>query len=113
VAFDHAGIAVRGFFARRAAIDERNGEAALGEVERDRGADNAGAEHDGIAARHSLFLPKHCAARAHAGGSTADEFSAGYSIWVRAGRGDKARLTPWNHGTEAVPLSARHASRTP
>jgi hypothetical protein len=59
VAFDHAGIAVRGFFARRAAIDERNAEAALGEVQRDRCADNTGAEHDGIAAYHSLLLPKH------------------------------------------------------
>ncbi len=57
VAFDHPGIAVGGLFADRTAIDERNRKAAFGEVQRDRGANNAGTEHDSVEARHAVYLP--------------------------------------------------------
>ena len=53
IAFDDAGIAVGGALARAAAVDQRDRQAALGEVHRDAGADNAGSEHDGIGARHT------------------------------------------------------------
>ena len=52
VAFDDAGIAVGRPLARPAAIDQRDREAALGEMQRDRGADDAGSKHDDIGARH-------------------------------------------------------------
>ena len=55
VAFDHAGVAVGGFLPRLAPIDERDGEPALGEMQRDRGADDAGAEHDRVRASHGIF----------------------------------------------------------
>ncbi len=58
IAFDHAGIAVGGLLARPAAVDERRRQTALGELEPDRGADDAGPEHDGVDARHGLFLPR-------------------------------------------------------
>ena len=48
VPLDHAGIAVRGLFARRAAVDERDRLAAAQEVPRRRDADDAGAEDDRI-----------------------------------------------------------------
>src|SRR5262249_57032090 len=41
-------------FARRAAVHEGNGKPALGEMQPDRGTDNAGTEHDGIDARHGV-----------------------------------------------------------
>ena len=56
VAFDDAGVAVGGFLARPAAIDQRDRKPALGEVQRRRGADDAGAEHDHIASRHDGLL---------------------------------------------------------
>src|SRR5262249_51100342 len=64
VAFDHAGIAVRGLLAGCAAIEERNRKPVLGEMQPNRGADNAGTEHDGIDARHGVpsqtFAPPAC-----------------------------------------------------
>ena len=52
VAFDDAGIAVGGPLARLGAIDQRNRKPALDEMQRDRGADDAGPQHDDIGARH-------------------------------------------------------------
>ena len=51
IALDDAGIAVGGALARPAAVDQRDRQAALDEMDRDRGADDAGAEHDDIGAR--------------------------------------------------------------
>ena len=39
-----------------AAIDQRDREPALGEMQGDRGADDAGSKHDGIDARHGDLL---------------------------------------------------------
>src|SRR5262249_32830638 len=50
------------------AIDERHAEAALGELQRDRGADNASAEHDHIETRHAFPFANICAARRFARG---------------------------------------------
>ena len=58
VGLDDAGIAVGGALARLAAVDQRDREAALGEVQRDRGADDAGAEHDRVGASHMMFPVK-------------------------------------------------------
>src|SRR5208282_5306830 len=52
VALDDARIAVGGALARPGAVDQRDPEAALGEMNGDRGADNAGAEHDDIGTGH-------------------------------------------------------------
>ena len=52
VAFDHAGIAVGRLLARVAAIEQGNAQPALGEVERNGGADHAGAEHDRVGTCH-------------------------------------------------------------
>ena len=52
LAGDDAGVAVGGPLAHRAAVDERDRQAALGEMDRAAGADNAGAEHDDIGLRH-------------------------------------------------------------
>ena len=57
VALDHAGIAIGGLLAHAGAIDQRHAQAALGEMQRDRGADNAGAEHDGVRACHVTVFP--------------------------------------------------------
>jgi hypothetical protein len=48
VAFDYAGIAVGGRLTRPAPVDERDREAALGEMNRDGRADDAGSENDDI-----------------------------------------------------------------
>src|SRR5208282_5320227 len=66
VALDDARIAVRGALARPRAVDQRDPEAALGEMNGDRGADNAGAEHDDIGMGHGtpLRLPTIVCARA-------------------------------------------------
>jgi hypothetical protein len=45
VAFEHAGIAVGCFLARATLVDQRDRDAALGKLQRDRGADDARAEH--------------------------------------------------------------------
>jgi hypothetical protein len=50
IALDHAGIAIGGLLAHAGAIDQRDAQAPLGKVQRDRGADNAGTEHDGVRA---------------------------------------------------------------
>src|SRR5262249_46358014 len=42
----------------RVAIDERDRQAALGEMKRNRCADDAGAEHERIEARHDVPFPK-------------------------------------------------------
>ena len=52
VAFDDAGIAVGRALARPAAIDQRDRKTALDEMQRDRGADDAGAQDDDIGSRH-------------------------------------------------------------
>jgi hypothetical protein len=52
IALDHPGIAIGCLLPRRAAVQERDREAALDEVQRDRGADDAGTEHDGVSSRH-------------------------------------------------------------
>ena len=52
VAFDYSGIPVRGLLAGCAPIHERHGKAALGEMQRNRGADNARSEHHRVDARH-------------------------------------------------------------
>ena len=52
VAFDDAGIAVGGALSGIAAVDEGDGKAALGEMQRHRNADDTGAEHDRIGASH-------------------------------------------------------------
>jgi hypothetical protein len=57
VALDDAGIAERGLFAHAGAIEQRDAQAALGEMQRDRSADNAGAEHDCIGAGHGYPSP--------------------------------------------------------
>ena len=51
IALDDAGIAVGGALARPAPVDQRNRQAALDKVDRDRGADNAGSKHDDIGVR--------------------------------------------------------------
>ena len=53
VALDDTGIAIGGLLAQAGAIKQRDAQAALGEMQRDRRADDAGAEHDGVRARHS------------------------------------------------------------
>jgi hypothetical protein len=55
IAFNDTGIAVRRAPTRPAAIDQRNGQTALGEMNANRGADNAGSKHDGIDARHETL----------------------------------------------------------
>src|SRR5262249_29211753 len=51
-AFNDAGIAIGGFLARPAPIDESHREPTLDEMQRNRGADDAGTEHDGISTCH-------------------------------------------------------------
>jgi len=83
VAFDHAGIAVRGLFAGCAAIQKRNRKPALGEMQPNGGADNAGTEHDGIDARHGVpsqtFAPP---ARARGRPQLRDLLIYRATIWV-------------------------------
>ncbi len=67
VAFDDAGIAVRGLLARRATVEERHRKPALGQMQPDRGADDASTEDDSIHARHDVLLPN-IAPLADAGG---------------------------------------------
>src|SRR5450759_2297439 len=55
VALYNAGIAIGGLLAHAGAIDQRDAHAALDEMQRDRGADNAGAEHNRIGACHGFF----------------------------------------------------------
>src|ERR1700690_2789319 len=57
IALDHAGIAIGGLLAHAGAIDQRNAQAPLGEMQRNRGADNAGAENDGVRACHISLSP--------------------------------------------------------
>jgi len=52
VAFDDAGIAVGGALSGIAAVEEGDGKAALGKMQRHRNADDTGAEHDRIGASH-------------------------------------------------------------
>ena len=52
IAFEHARIAVGGLLARRALVDQRNGDPALGELQRDRRADDTRAEHDHLRTSH-------------------------------------------------------------
>ncbi len=52
IALEHAGVAVGGFLARPALVDQRDGDPALGELQRDRRADDAGAEHDHLRSSH-------------------------------------------------------------
>ena len=54
VAFNDAGIAEGRALTRTGAIDQRDGEPALDEVQRDRRADNAGTQHQRIRASHAL-----------------------------------------------------------
>ena len=54
VAFDRAGVAVGGLLARRAPIEQRNGQATLRQMQSNRGADNAGTKHEGIDACHGI-----------------------------------------------------------
>ena len=56
VAFDNAGIAVGGPLPRTSAVDQRNRKPALDEMQRDRGSDDAGSQHDDIGPRHSKSL---------------------------------------------------------
>ena len=58
VAFDYAGIAVGGLLARIAAVDERDAQALPGELQRGGGADDAGAQHNDIGARHNANLTR-------------------------------------------------------
>ena len=57
VALDNAGIAIRGPLARAAAVDQRHRAAALDQMQCDRGADDAGSQHDDIGARHKTSVP--------------------------------------------------------
>ena len=52
IAFDDSGVAVGGFLARAAAVDQRDRKPALGEMQRRRHADDAGAQHDCIGSGH-------------------------------------------------------------
>ena len=52
IGLDDAGIAVGRALARFATVDQRDGEAALDEMQRHRDADNAGAKHDRVGASH-------------------------------------------------------------
>ncbi len=56
VALDDARIAVGGLLARGAAIDQRDAQSPFCELQRDRGADDAGTEHDGIGSSHGSIL---------------------------------------------------------
>ena len=56
LALDQAGIAVAGFLARRAPVDQQGGPPGLLEMKRDRNADDTGAENDRIHL-HDLLLP--------------------------------------------------------
>ncbi len=58
VAFDDAGIAVGGSLAGIAAVDQGDGKAALGEMQRHADADDTGAEHDRIGASHENSCEK-------------------------------------------------------
>src|SRR5262245_11294710 len=60
VTLDDAGVAVRSLFARAAAIDQRDREPALDQMQRGRDADDAGAENDRISARHVSILISLC-----------------------------------------------------
>ena len=51
IAFDNAGVAIGGSLPRPAAVDQRNRQAAFGEVDRNRGADNSGSKHDDVSVR--------------------------------------------------------------
>ncbi len=54
-AFDQPGIPVGRFLARPAPVDERHRKPALGEMQGDGRADDAGPEHDDVGARHCLL----------------------------------------------------------
>ena len=56
VALDDAGIAVGGLLARRPPVHEPHPQTPFGELERDRGTDDAGPEHDCIGACHDVLL---------------------------------------------------------
>jgi hypothetical protein len=69
IALDYTGIAVRGGFPCTAAVDQRNRQAALGEVNANRNADNPGPKNNYIAARHgtSAAFRKPCRSLGRAG----------------------------------------------
>lgn len=55
IPFDDAGVAVGGPFAWAALVDQRHREPALDKLQGDGRADDAGAEHDNVGARHDLL----------------------------------------------------------
>ena len=55
VALDDAGVAIRRALPRLAAVHQRDGKSALGEVEGHRDTDDTGAEHDRVGASHETF----------------------------------------------------------
>ena len=63
VGLDDAGVAVGRALPRLAAVDQRDGKAALGEMERHRDADDTGAEHDRVGASHMIFPVKGAGSR--------------------------------------------------
>ena len=63
VGLDDAGVAVGRALPRLAAVDQRDGKAALGEVQGDRDADDTGAEHDRVGASHVIFPVKSAGSR--------------------------------------------------
>jgi hypothetical protein len=52
-ALDHPGVAVGGLLAHAAAVDQRDRHSTLDELQGDRGADDAGAQHHDVGACHS------------------------------------------------------------
>src|SRR3954468_10386128 len=58
IALDDAGVAVGRLLARTTAVDQCYRKAALGEMESNRGADDAGAEHDGVGIGHGPSLSR-------------------------------------------------------
>ena len=91
VALDRPRVAVGGLLARRAAIEQRDSQAALGQMQSDGGADNAGTKHDGIDACHEI------PSRTPAWRSGLYAY-----IWMGIARGRRSIRFPWLHRTRGA-----------
>ncbi len=81
ISLDHTGIPVGRLLTGRSAIEQHNGDPALGEMQGNRGADDPGPQHDDVDSRHGDPFPKLCAVTCMRGRTTARAQHRAYPIW--------------------------------